>query len=112
MGSLDLPKEQWKRLANAIEEKLNNQTPFSFEKGCPEVENLAAHYARMILSKSLNQAAEETAHDRAEVGHCVYARNTISANLSQKSIYDGLGIKHDPLKNVYFKRKIENTARM
>ena len=31
MGNLDLPKEQWKDLANAIEEKLNNQAPFSFE---------------------------------------------------------------------------------
>ena len=26
LGSLDLPKEQWKALANAIEEKLNNQS--------------------------------------------------------------------------------------
>ena len=57
MGSLDLPKEQWKDLANAIEENLNNQAPFYFEESCPEVEKLAAHYAQMILSKSLNQAA-------------------------------------------------------
>jgi transposase len=63
MGSLDLPKEQWKDLANAIEEKLNNQAPFSFEESCQEVEKLAAHYAQMILSKSLNRAAEEATHD-------------------------------------------------
>jgi transposase len=63
MGTLDLPQAQWKALANAIEEKLNNQAPFSFEESCPEVEKLAAHYAQMILSKSLNQAAEEATHD-------------------------------------------------
>lgn len=70
MGTLDLPKEQWKDLANAIEDKLNNQRDFSFEPGCPEVEKLAAHYARMIVSKSLNQAAERAMDDDAdEDGH-------------------------------------------
>jgi len=63
MGRLDLPKEQWKELANAIEEKLNNQAPFSFEPSSPEVEKLATHYAQMIVSKSLNQAAEEARID-------------------------------------------------
>ena len=59
MGRLDLPKEQWKGLANAIEEQLNNQAPFCFEEGCPEVDKLAAHFARMIVSRSLNQAQDE-----------------------------------------------------
>ena len=59
MGSLDLPKQQWKDLANAIEEQLNNQAPFYFEEGCPEVEKLAVHFAQMIVSKSLNQAQDE-----------------------------------------------------
>jgi len=59
-----------------------------------------------------------SSHDRVvtafntDDGHCVYVKNTTSANLSQKSIYNGLGIKHDPLKNIYFKRKVESTARM
>jgi hypothetical protein len=63
MGTLDLPKERWKDLANAIEEKLNNEAPFSFEPSSPVVEKLAAHYAQMILSKSLNQAAEKATDD-------------------------------------------------
>jgi hypothetical protein len=43
-------------------------------------------------------------------GMCV--RNTTTANLSQKSIYNALGIKHDPLKNIYHKRKFQSTAQM
>ena len=62
MGSLDLPKQQWKDLANAIEEQLNNQAPFYFEEGCPEVEKLAVHFAQMIVSKSLNQAQEDLSY--------------------------------------------------
>jgi len=62
MGALDLPKDEWKLLANAIETRLNNQAPFFFEENSAEVEKLAAHYAQMILSKSLNQAAENATH--------------------------------------------------
>src|SRR5690606_5521400 len=65
MGALDLPKDQWKALANAIENRLNNQTPFSFGQGSAEVEKLAVHYTQMILSKSFNQAAEEATCDDA-----------------------------------------------
>ena len=32
MGELNLPKEQWKALANVIEAKLNNQSAFDFEE--------------------------------------------------------------------------------
>jgi len=65
MGALDLPKDEWKALANAIENRLNNQAPFAFEESSAEVEKLAAHYAQMILSKSLNQAAEQATQDEA-----------------------------------------------
>jgi len=59
MGRLDLPKQRWKALANAIEEQLNNQVPFRFGEESPEVEKLAAHFAQMIVSKSFNQAQDE-----------------------------------------------------
>ena len=55
MGELNLPKEQWKALANAIEAKLNNQSAFAFEENSTEVENLAGHFAQMIISKRLNE---------------------------------------------------------
>jgi hypothetical protein len=59
-----------------------------------------------------------SSHDRVvtafntEDGYCVYVRNTTTANLSQKSIYNALGIKHDPLKNIFHKRKFQSTAQM
>ena len=55
MGELNLPKQQWKALANAIEAKLNNQSTFAFEQTNAQVENLAGHFAQMILSKRLNE---------------------------------------------------------
>lgn len=69
MGSLDLPKSQWKDLANAIEEQLNNQAPFYFEEGCAEVEKLAAHFAAVIVSKSLNQGQQPPGGIDVKAGH-------------------------------------------
>ena len=59
-----------------------------------------------------------SSHDRVVTAfntddeHCVFIKNTTTANMSQKSIYDALKIKHDPLKNIYFKRKIESTRQV
>jgi hypothetical protein len=66
MGELNLPQNQWKRLADAIEAKLNNQSAFAFEENSEEVEKLAGHYAQMIISRRLNEqkdagAAEDSA---------------------------------------------------
>jgi len=58
MGELNLPQEQWKALANAIEAKLNNQSDFAFEENSAEVENLAGHFAQMIISKRLNEQCD------------------------------------------------------
>ena len=58
MGELNLPKDQWKALANAIEAKLNNQSAFAFEENSAQVENLAGHFAQMILSKRLNEQCD------------------------------------------------------
>ena len=66
MGELSLPKEQWKALANAIEAKLNNQSAFAFEENSTEVENLAGHFAQMILSKQLNENRGESGSTEPE----------------------------------------------
>ena len=58
MGELNLPKQQWKALANAIEAKLNNQSAFAFEENSAEVENLAGHFAQMIIRKRLNEQCD------------------------------------------------------
>jgi hypothetical protein len=57
MGLLDLPKDQWKDLANAIEsELLGQKNLFSTH---PEIEKLAKHYARVIIKERLNKESEK-----------------------------------------------------
>lgn len=85
MGALDLAKEEWKSLANAIENRLNNQVPFSFAEVSSEVEKLAAHYAQMILSKSFNEAARPTTYDD-DAGEPAEARQG-SANYQNVDIH-------------------------
>ena len=63
LGFLDLPKDEWKNLANAIEEKLNNQMVLSFSKNSQELEKLADHFAQMIISKEMNKEKECAASD-------------------------------------------------
>ena len=52
LGQLKIPKEQFKHLANRIEETLTNQS--SFFKAPPEVEALAQHYAERIKQQGFN----------------------------------------------------------
>ena len=55
LGQLSLPKEKWKALAEAIEDKLNNQETLSFFEKDKDIEALAGHYAQMIIRNSLNE---------------------------------------------------------
>lgn len=67
MGELNLPQNQWKALADAIEAKLNNQSGFAFEENSEEVETLAGHYAQMIISRRLNEQGDDnTVKDSAK----------------------------------------------
>ena len=99
MGELNLPKDQWKALANAIEAKLNNQSAFAFEENSAEVENLAGHFAQMILSKRLNeqsdnssagdqqQSAQATDDDKADY-------QTVDVNSVATSQSKSIGAEH------------------
>ena len=56
LGFIDLPKELWKELANAIESELHGyKNLFSAN---PEIENLARHFAKVITKERLNKAAQ------------------------------------------------------
>ena len=59
MGELNLPQNQWKALADAIEARLNNQIGFAFEENSEEIEKLAGHYAQMIISRRLNEQGDD-----------------------------------------------------
>ena len=65
LGALELPKDQWKALANAIEERINNQSELSFLDCTEEVDRYADHFAQMIVSKAINQ---QRSSDEAESG--------------------------------------------
>lgn len=52
LGQLEITKNQFKDLANRIEDILNNQ-PSLFES-LPEIESLAQHYAQIIIQQRLN----------------------------------------------------------
>ena len=51
LGTLDIPKEEWKTLANRIEEILTGQQ--SLFAAPPHVESLASHYAQMLRRKEM-----------------------------------------------------------
>jgi len=53
MKQLDLDKSKWKDLANAIEEKLLNQTNL-FNNTDSEIDKLADHYSAVIIQNRLN----------------------------------------------------------
>ncbi|MCP4143053.1 MAG: transposase, partial [Chloroflexi bacterium] len=51
LGKLDLPKQQWKELANRIEQIASGQqTLFPVSE---EIESLAQHYAKLLIKKKL-----------------------------------------------------------
>ncbi len=68
LGKLDLPKEQWKALANQIEAEITGQK--SLYPVDDSIIKLAKHYAQLIIKKKLVQpkteAQEEKGTDKAE----------------------------------------------
>ncbi|MDQ7054430.1 MAG: hypothetical protein Q9P14_16635 [candidate division KSB1 bacterium] len=57
LGRLDLPKEQWKLLADRIEAEITGQK--SLYPVDPHIAELAAHYAQLIILKKLIRPKSE-----------------------------------------------------
>jgi transposase len=57
LGTLEIPKEQWKTLADAIEAKLTGQQ--TFYAADPQIDTLATHYAQLIVQKKLYQPSRD-----------------------------------------------------
>jgi len=67
MGRIDLPKDQWKALANAIEAEYKKQPVlFPGENENKEIQKLAKHYATLISQNELNKAQESSTHKNGE----------------------------------------------
>jgi transposase len=59
LGTLDIPREEWKTLANCIEEILTGQK--SFLTPSAHIETLARHYASMLGQKEISSMPAATA---------------------------------------------------
>jgi len=65
LGRINLPKEQWKALANAIESEYKKQpTLIGSDK---KIQKLARHYATLISQNTLNKAQDSDTEDEITV---------------------------------------------
>ena len=80
MGSLNLPKEYWKDLADTIESILFNNIPKSLLPPNEEIEVLASHFVSMInennLNKSTDNIEEKTDFEIVDVNSIIHTRST------------------------------------
>jgi transposase len=91
LGVLDVPREKWKELANAIESYVHNQPPlFALD---PTMDGWAQHYANMIIRRRIQECKEQ--HDSAEEarGEKRYLV-TVDANSERKSDSRTVGPEH------------------
>lgn len=58
LGTLDLPKEKWKELANRIEQLVHGQDTTIFEIPS-EIETLAHHYSQLLIKKRLDEKNQD-----------------------------------------------------
>jgi transposase len=57
LGVLDVPREKWKELANAIESYIHNQPSLFLTD--PSIDGLAQHYANMIIRRRIQECGEQ-----------------------------------------------------
>lgn len=57
LGFLDLPRDQWKELANTIEAELHGERGLFVTNS--DIEKLAGHYARVIIKERLRKESEQ-----------------------------------------------------
>jgi transposase len=80
LGALDIPREEWKILANRIEEIVTGQE--SFLSPPPQIETLAQHYANMLRQKEMSSVPVAAAEPAWE---------TVDMNSLSSSIFRSMG---------------------
>ena len=115
MGELELPKQHWKDLSNAIEAILNNQTSLPFEQSNQQVDLLAGHFAQMIISKRLNQQQQDNNQLNCEHGKQSLQAKTDFCNVdinsirsSQSRSIGGEYVVHEQIKQYKFDELLES----
>ena len=90
LGIIELPKEQWKDLANAIEARVHGyKTIF---KESDEISKLAEHFASLIQKNKLKKAEAEERENKAEIKCPVY--KTIDVTTVSSSDSKTIGAEH------------------
>jgi len=89
MGFLDLDRDHWKELANAIESELHGQK--SLFPTNSEIEKFAKHYAGVIIKERLNKESEkiEKGHDKEKSEYETVDINSVSTSDSRT-----IGVEH------------------
>ena len=93
LGYLDLPAEDWKTLANRIEEILFAQS--SFLPPAPHIESLAQHYAQMLRRKEMQAipAPEEAYWERVNLNSLAQGEfRTLGGEMVGYDAFKGLGL--------------------
>lgn len=80
LGALDIPREEWKILANRIEEIVTGQE--SFLSPPPQIETLAQHYANMLRQKEMSSVPVASAEPAWE---------TVDMNSLNSSVFRSMG---------------------
>ncbi len=84
LGTLEIPREHWKILADTIEAKLSGQK--SLFKVDKEIEKLATHYAQMIVQRHLQNPQEAPASQSAREAHYETVDLNSLQNLQSRTI--------------------------
>lgn len=88
IGFLDLPRDQWKELANTIESELHGQQNLFSQN--PEIEKLAKHYASVIIKEKLNKESEKV--EKWDKTQSLY--ETVDINSVATSDSKTIGVEH------------------
>ena len=79
LGKLDLPKDQWKELANRIEEIAHGQSQRLIQLPHEEVEALAQHFAQLLIRKRLTEKTPEPSTEEDQDFHSVNVNGIASS---------------------------------
>jgi len=94
LGKLDLPKEQWKWLADQIEAEITGQK--SFYTVAEHIEKLATYYTRLIIEKNLIKSATAAQEQKPEPEYETINLTSISGSESGAAILRFIFFTHQP----------------
>jgi hypothetical protein len=92
LGFIDLPQERWKELANVIESEIHKEKRL-FTSDI-EIENLARHYAKIIIKDRIQNQAEINKSDNKTISKTEPAYESVDINSVSASDVKTIGAEH------------------